>query len=63
MGGKMPSFRHILLEKQQKLDNIDKSISNMQKLMVSGAIKVQVVESKDVKKAAVKPVLNAPVNK
>jgi hypothetical protein len=61
--GGIPDSGSQLNEISKKLDSIDKSISDMQKLMVSGAVKVQVVESKDVKKAAVKPVLKAPVNK
>ena len=47
----------------QTLSSIDKSMADMQKLMVSGAVKVQVVEPKSTKKAAAKPVLKAPVNK
>lgn len=42
-----------------KLDNIDKSIADMKKLMVSGAVKVQVVEAKETKKA---PAKLAPVS-
>ena len=61
--GGIPDSGSQLNEISKKLDSIDKSISDMQKLMISGAVKVQVVESKDAKKAAGNSVLKAPVNK
>ncbi len=59
----IPDSGQQLHEISQKLDSIDKSIAGLQKLMVSGAVKVQVVEAKATKKTTVKPVLKAPVQK
>jgi len=59
----IPDSGQQLHEISQKLNSIDKSIAELKALMVSGAVKVQVVEAKDTKKATVKPALKAPVNK
>ena len=59
----IPDSGRQLDEISQKLDSIDKSIAGLQKLMVSGAVKVQVVEPKATKKATLKPALKAPVQK
>ena len=59
----IPDSGQQLHQISQKLDSIDKSIAGMQKLMVSGAVKVQVVEAKATKKTTVKPALKSPVRK
>lgn len=61
--GGIPDSGSQLNEISQKLVSIDKSITDLQKLMVSGAVKVQVIDPKDAKKAAAKPVIKAPANK
>lgn len=59
----IPDSGQQLHEISQKLSSIDKSIAELQKLMVSGTVKVQVVEAKASKKDAAKPVLKSPVQK
>jgi len=59
----IPDSGQQLYEISQKLSSIDKSMADLQKLMVSGSVKVQVVEAKATKKPPVKPVLKAPVQK
>ena len=59
----IPDSGRQLDEISQKLSSIDKSVADLQKLMVSGAVKVQVVETKATKKATIKPALKAPVQK
>ena len=61
--GGIPDSGRQLDEISQKLSSMDLSVADLQKLMVSGAVKVQVVEAKATKKATIKPALKAPVNK
>jgi len=61
--GGIPDSGSQLNEISQKLASIDKSITDLQKVMVSGAVKVQVIDPKESKKAAVKPVLTVPETK
>jgi len=62
-GQGIPDSGRQLHEISQKLGSIDKSVADLQRLMVSGSVKVQVVEAKATKKATLKPALKAPVNK
>jgi peptidoglycan hydrolase CwlO-like protein len=59
----IPDSGKQLDEISQKLSSIDKSIAELQKVLVSGAAKVQVVEAKATKKDTVAPPLKMPVQK
>ncbi len=59
----IPDSGKQLDEISQKLSSIDKSIAELQKVLVSGSVKVQVVETKATKPHTAKPALKVPVLK